>query len=120
MRCGASPTRRRRRDSRRGLSGFLVPVRVLREGTSLGIVHRGDVAHVLLVELEPGQVEIGALTIAVHRLRDRHVAELQVPAQDSRDGGTSCLAAMRTIVGSLSIWLARPNGLQASVMMPCA
>lgn len=70
-----------------------------------------------------------AQRVAVHRRRGGEGVTVGAGRQASscqcgfyakeRPSGLS-IAAMRTIVGSLSIWLAWPNGLHASVMVPCA
>ena len=70
-----------------------------------------------------------AQRVAVHRRRGGEGVTVGAGRQASSCQCGSCakerpsglsIAAMRTLVGSLSIWLAWPNGLHASVMMPCA
>ena len=72
-------------------SRFFVPVGVLAEGVAFGVVHRGDIGHVLIIELKSGQVKVLALAFRVQGLRDGHVAVLEVPAQNGLDHGNTVL-----------------------------
>ena len=101
-------------------SRFFVPMGVLAEGVTFGVVHCGDIGHVLIIEFKSGQVEVLTLALRVQGLRDGHVAVLEVQRKMAWTTEIPCLAAIRFRSGSRSIWLARPSGLHASVMMPCA
>ena len=48
-------------------SRFFVPMGVLAEGVTFGVVHCGDIGHVLIIEFKSGQVEV--LTLAL-RFKD--------------------------------------------------
>ena len=72
-------------------SRFFVPMGVLAEGVTFGVVHRGDIGHVLIIELKSGQVKVLTLALRVQGLRDGHVAVLEVPAQNGLDHGNTVL-----------------------------
>ena len=72
-------------------SRFFVPMGVLAEGVTFGVVHCGDIGHVLIIEFKSGQVEVLTLALRVQGLRDGHVAVLEVPAQNGLDHGNTVL-----------------------------
>ena len=72
-------------------SRFFVPMGVLAEGVTFGVVHCGDIGHVLIIEFKSGQVEVLTLALRVQGLRDGHVAVLEVPAQNGLNHGNTVL-----------------------------
>src|SRR5215475_9700569 len=50
-------------------------------------IESGDRRQVVFGQLEVEEVEVGADPLRGHRLRDHHVAELQVPAEDHLGDG---------------------------------
>ena len=46
-------------------SRFFVPMGVLAEGVTFGVVHCGDIGHVLIIEFKSGQVEVLTLALRV-------------------------------------------------------
>src|SRR6185312_3640447 len=66
----------------------------LRSAESLGVragamagLEAGDRRQVVFAQLEIEEIEVGADPLRGHRLRDHHVAQLQVPTQDHLGDG---------------------------------
>ncbi len=69
------------------------------EEATVGATESGDLGHLVVGQIEAEQVEVLILPLRRGRLRDRHDAELQVPAQDHLSARHSVPLADRTEQG---------------------